>query len=155
MGTGEAWISWLERERENDIWFSIRDAVTPVLCLQECPSVYLNAYRPGPWRIFLINVQKANVVSAKRGQQRFAPNCSQMRWNWRSLQCFRTKTSPSQKLTTTLRELLSFARAMIFTMDARRLQRTHLLSGMGSSLNASKWTCVGVTDLALVVNQNQ
>ena len=43
---------------------------------------------------------------------------------------------------------------MVLTMNARRFQRTHPLSGMGSSLNASKDNGVGVTDLAPVVNEN-
>ena len=46
---------------------------------------------------------------------------------------------------------LSFTLAMILTMDARRFQRTHLLSGMGSSLNASKDIGMGVVDLALAL----
>ena len=33
---------------------------------------------------------------------------------------------------------MSFALVMILTMNARRFQRSHLLSGMGSSLGASK-----------------
>ena len=44
---------------------------------------------------------------------------------------------------------LSFAPAMVLTMNARRFQRTHLLSGTGSSLNASKDIDMGVPDLAL------
>ena len=44
---------------------------------------------------------------------------------------------------------LSVALTVVLTMNARRFQRTHLLSGMGSSLNASKDVGVGVTDLAL------
>ena len=35
------------------------------------------------------------------------------------------------------------------------IPETHLLSGMGSSLNASQHIGVGVTDFALVVNQSQ
>ena len=44
---------------------------------------------------------------------------------------------------------LSFALAMILTIDARGFQRTHLLRGMGSSINASKDISMQVTDLAL------
>ena len=44
---------------------------------------------------------------------------------------------------------LSLEHAMILTMDARRLQRTHPLCGMGSSLNTSKNVGMGVTDFAL------
>ena len=44
---------------------------------------------------------------------------------------------------------LSFALAMILTMNTRRLQRTHPWSGMGSSLEASKDIGNGVTDFAL------
>ena len=50
---------------------------------------------------------------------------------------------------------LSLAHAMILTMTARRFQRTHLLSGMGSPLNASKDIGMGITDLAPILNQNQ
>ena len=41
---------------------------------------------------------------------------------------------------------------MILTMNARQFQRTHPLSGMGSSLNASEDFGMGVTDLAPVCN---
>ena len=44
---------------------------------------------------------------------------------------------------------LSFALAVVLTMNARRFQSQHPLSGMGSSLNASKDIGLGVTDLAL------
>ena len=45
---------------------------------------------------------------------------------------------------------LSFALAMILTMNARRFQRTHLFRGMRDcSLNASKDFGLGVTDLAV------
>ena len=44
---------------------------------------------------------------------------------------------------------MSFALAMILTMNERRIQRTHPSSGMGSSLNASKDIGIGVTDFAL------
>ena len=50
---------------------------------------------------------------------------------------------------------LPFAFAMILTMNARRFQRTHPLSGTGSALNASKDIGMGVSDIALVVNKNQ
>ena len=43
---------------------------------------------------------------------------------------------------------LSFAFAMILTMNARQFQRTRLLSGMGYSLNASNDIDTGVSDLA-------
>ena len=38
---------------------------------------------------------------------------------------------------------------MILTMNARRFQRTHHLTGMGSSLNASKDIGMGVSGFAL------
>ena len=60
---------------------------------------------------------------------------------------------PSGDQTRPLR--LSFALAMILTMNARRFQRTHLLSAMGASLNASNDIGMGVTDLAPIVNQSQ
>ena len=50
---------------------------------------------------------------------------------------------------------LSFALAMILTMNARRFQRTHPFSEMGSALSASKDIAIGVNDVALVVNQIQ
>ena len=43
---------------------------------------------------------------------------------------------------------LSFVLAVILIMSARRFQRTHPLSGMGFSLDASKDIGMGVTDLA-------
>ena len=58
----------------------------------------------------------------------------------------------SREFTRPLR--LSFALAMILTMNARRFQRTHLLSGMGSSLDASRDVGMGVA-LRPFVNQNQ
>ena len=36
---------------------------------------------------------------------------------------------------------------MVLTMNARRFQRTHPLSGVGFALNASQDICMGVTDL--------
>ena len=42
---------------------------------------------------------------------------------------------------------MSFALAMVLTMNARRFQRTHPPSGMGSSLNASRDVAIGVIDL--------
>ena len=50
---------------------------------------------------------------------------------------------------------LSRALAVVRTMDARGFHRTHPLGGMGSSLNESKDTGMGVTALAPVVNQTQ
>ena len=48
---------------------------------------------PGGFLFFWITLQKANVVSGwKRGQQRSAPCCSQVCWDRRALQCFRSKT---------------------------------------------------------------
>ena len=56
--------------------------------------------RPEPWRtfcIFRITVQKASDVSGwKRGQQRCAPNCSQMCCNRWTLQCFSTNIFSSK-----------------------------------------------------------
>ena len=43
---------------------------------------------------------------------------------------------------------------MVLTMNARRFQRTHPLSGMGSSLNVLNNIDMGVTYLAPIVNQN-
>ena len=52
-------------------------------------------------------------------------------------------------MTTPAHPKLSFALAMLLTMNARRFQSTRLLSGMGSSLFASKDIGMGGTDLAL------
>ena len=43
---------------------------------------------------------------------------------------------------------LSLALAMVLTMNAQRFQRAHLLRDMGSLLNTSKDTGMGVIDLA-------
>ena len=43
---------------------------------------------------------------------------------------------------------LSFVFAMVLTSNPRRFQRSHLLSDMGSPLNVSKDTVIGVIDLA-------
>ena len=70
---------------------------------------------PGGFLHFGVNVQNANVVSdGKRGRQRSAPNCAQMCWNRRSLQCHRTKlvhpeTSPSRSQTHSSRDHTRFA----------------------------------------------
>ena len=45
---------------------------------------------------------------------------------------------------------MSFALAVVLTMNARRFQRTHPSRGMASALNASKDIAMSVTDLALV-----
>ena len=109
-------------------------------------------------------LQTPNTVSGwKRGRQRFAPCCSQMCWDGRTLQCFRTKhvhprASPSRSDVYSSRDHTRFAlylSRLTLTMNARRFQRTHPLSGMGSSLNASKDVGVGVTDFAPIVNQSQ
>ena len=111
--------------------------------------------------IFGSTVQRANTISSwKRGQQRCAPYCLQVfsdRW---TLQCFRTKhvylkASASRSKCCSSRDhtrphCLSFALAMVLTMNARRFQRTHPLSGMGFSLSASNDIAVGVFDHALV-----
>ena len=48
-----------------------------------------------------------------------------------------------------------FALAVILTLDARRFQRTHPLSGMGCSLKVSKHMGLGVIDLSRIANQIQ
>ena len=107
--------------------------------------------RPGPWRIFLrvwITVQKADFLSIwKRGQQGFAPCCTKMCWDRWTLQCDWTKTRSSKGSASRSKFSCEHdhphphrvSRACHgFHPNARRFQRTHLLSGIGSSLNASK-----------------
>ena len=53
-------------------------------------------------------------------------------------------------VTTPALHRLSFALAMVLTMNARRFQRTHPLSGTGSSLNASKDIGMVITDFMLI-----
>ena len=75
------------------------------------------------------------------------------------LQCDWTKTRSSKNFRVTLifssrdhasPARLSFALSMVHTMNARRFQRTHPLSGMGEcSLNASKEIGMGIIDFAL------
>ena len=98
--------------------------------------------RPGPWHLCVFTIS-----SWKRRQQGFAPCCTNVRWDRWTLQCdwtkkvhpkasaSRSECCSSRDHTRPLR--LSFALAMILTMNARRFQRTHPLSGMGSSLSAS------------------
>ena len=51
---------------------------------------------------------------------------------------------------------LSFALAMVLTINSQRFQRTHPFRGMGdSSLNAPKDVAMGLTCLAPIVNQIQ
>ena len=66
-------------------------------------------WRVGPGRFlhFGITVPKADVLSGwKRRQQRFAPDCSHMCWDKRTLQCFRAKKVHVAVLTFTLRSFL-------------------------------------------------
>ena len=56
---------------------------------------------------FWISMQQASVVSGwKRGQQRFAPYCTQVCWDGRTLQCNLRRTCPSKGFRLTLRVLL-------------------------------------------------
>ena len=127
--------------------------------LWDVPKIQTRAAPRTAWQIlcFWIRTQKTNVVSAwECGWQRLAPYCASCD---RTLQCVWTKTCSSKGFRITLREIfsrdhtrpprLSIALPMILTMDARLFQRTHPLSGMGSSLNASNDIGMGVTDLEL------
>ena len=109
---------------------------------------------PGRFLHFGIPVPKADVLAGwKRRQQRFAPDCSHMCWDRWTLQCFRAKKftlqsslSRSDRFSSrdnTRAPKMSFALAMILTMNARRFQRTHTSSGMRSSLCTSKDTGMG------------
>ena len=88
--------------------------------------------------------------------QRLAPNCSQMGWNKWTLQCVRNsfpKAAASRSECCSSRDPLTphrfpFALAMVLTMHARRCQGTHPLSGMGSSLSASRgWEAAGESEI--------
>ena len=112
-----------------------------------------------------ISMQKANFVFTwDCGQQGFASYCTTLYWDMWPLQCFRTKTCSSKGFRMTLRVYfhvttprpprLSFTLAMIFTVNARRFQRTHPSRGMGDcSLNASKDIDMGIIYLSLIVNK--
>ena len=96
---------------------------------------------------FGITVQKADVISVWfRGQQRFAPCCSQLCWDRWTLRClpWRKHVHPNASASRsecyssrdhTRSPRLSFALAMVLTMNARRFGRS---SGMGPPLNPSK-----------------
>ena len=65
--------------------------------------------RPGPWRIFALSHHHAQIGRyfwLERGQQRFAPYCSQMFWDGFTLQCLRTKFCSSTGIRLTVRMLL-------------------------------------------------
>ena len=123
------------------------------------------SYGLGPsgfFLIFWISTQETNIFLVGTGQQRLAPNCSQVCWE--SGRCsvsgekhVHPKASASRSESCSSRDLarphrLSFALAMVLTMNERRFQRTHLLGGTGFSLNASKADCVGVIDLTPIQN---
>ena len=76
------------------------------------------------------------------GQEHVHPKASASRSEF----CSRDHTRPPR---------LSFTLAMVLTVNARRFQRTHPLSGMGSPLNASKDIGMGRVDLRSLVDQNQ
>ena len=77
------------------------------------------------------------------GQKHVHPNAS----------ASRSECCSSRDHTRPLR--LSFALAVVLTVEARRFQRTHPLSGMGSSLNASKDTGMGLFTRCSPVHLNQ
>ena len=86
----------------------------------------------------------------KRGQHRFAPYCLQM-CSVSGQKHVHPKASASRSEYYSSRHHTRFSvclsLAMILTMNAPRFQRTHLLSGVGSSPNASKDTGMGITDI--------
>ena len=102
-------------------------------------------------------MQKANVLSGNvdsRDLHRIARNCSGTAGRYsvsgqnmfiQRLPASRPEFCSSREHTSPLR--LSFALVVILTVNARRFQRKHPLSGMGSALNASKDNGVGVIDL--------
>ena len=119
---------------------------------------------PGGFLHFGVNVQNANVVSdGKRGRQRSAPNCAQMCWNRRSLQCHRTKlvhpeTSPSRSQTHSSRDHTRFAPliscACHSSHHGRRLQNASF-EWKGIFAQHVKEIGMGVIDIAPVVTQSQ
>ena len=107
--------------------------------------------RPGGFLRVWITVQKADVVSSwKRGQQGFACAGTGGRCSATVQKHVHPEASAprSEYVSSRATPRLSFALAMVLTMNARRSQRTHLLSDMGSLLNASKDTGMGVIDFA-------
>ena len=102
--------------------------------------------RAGPCRVIvffvLITGKKTSVISGWYcGQQRFAPCCSQTFWDGWTLQCFTTKNMfirrrPHQAQSCSSRDhtgphRLSFALAMLLTVNVRCFQRTHPLPWHG------------------------
>ena len=119
--------------------------------LWEVPKIQILAAQPRTaWALavflfFWISVQKSELYFWLGTWT--AESCTVLlaSWDRRSLQLDWRETCSSH----TRQPSLSFTLAMIPDMNARRFQRTHPLSGMGSSLNASKDVGVEVTDLAL------
>ena len=99
--------------------------------------------RPGHCRTFVFLGLHAEISGWECGQQRLAPHCAQVcrdRWTLQNFSSSRDHARPPRS---------SSALSVVLTMNARRFQRTHLLSGMGSSLNASKGIGTRGTDIAL------
>ena len=103
---------------------------------------------------FRFTVPKADSVSnCKRGWQRFALDCSHMFWDKWTLQCVKTKTCPCKGFRITLRVLFFKSphpsSQVVFLAchgshhERNTIQRTHLLSGMGSSRQRVRRYCYG------------
>ena len=119
--------------------------------------------RPLPWRIieFLVQVEESERCFwlgtwTGRDVHRIARKCARTSGRCNVLgqkyvhpqpSASRPECYSSRDHTRPLR--LSFPLATILTMNARRFQRTHHLSGMGSSLNATKDIGTGVSGFAL------
>ena len=84
------------------------------------------------------------------GQQGFAPNCTKVCWNWRTLQCDWRQTCSCRGFRLTRSVVLPFvSRACRVLTMTRRFQRTHPLRGMETSSSSSNDFGMGIVDPVL------
>ena len=105
----------------------------------------------GPWRIIVFLVQRTENEQCFWLSMLTAEVCTVLIagvLGQAGVYVFQVKNMIIQKFPHHVTALVALA--MVLTMSARRFQRTHTLSGMGSLLNASKDIGMGVTDLSLL-----
>ena len=103
-----------------------------------------NGLGPGGFFEFWFTVLKANAVSCwTRGRQRFALRSRDgldvavfLDQNMAILKLLHHSQSFAHHVTSPAKPSCLFALFMVLTMNARRFQRTHLLSEMGSAVHA-------------------
>ena len=141
--------SLMKNGRRNDFTSTTTHILLPKIYSASAAIANLlhRAHMPGLWRIFAFLV--TNTWTAESRTVLIDGRCCAQDKNMFIQRLTRSELCSSRGYTRPLR--MSFALVMTLTMDARRFQRTHLLSGMGSSLNASKETGMGVTDLSLAL----